>query len=166
MGLFSMFKSDKGDEMTPHKAFAIALLYCMAADGEMDAEEVGHLLSVIGGAREGGAIGVGAQNKALLDSALKYVRNRSHDEFIAEAVPVLTTAQKLCILLNIVDSALSDGEAEKEEQEFFNKLQKAFGISDAEFKPYFQVIMMKADRSVFVDKNHPSNSPDFKVALT
>lgn len=165
MSLFSMFKSDKGEQMTPHKAFAVALLYTMAADGEMDAEEVGHLLSVIGGSREGGTIGVGANNRALLESAMKYVRSHSPDQFLAEATPLLTTAQRLCILMNLVDSALSDGEAEPEERAFFDKTQTAFGISDEEFRPYFQVLMMKSDRSVFMDQNHPLNRPDFKVGL-
>lgn len=166
MGLFSMFKSDKGEDMTPHKAFAIALIYGMGADGEMDAEEVGHLLAVIGGSRDGsGTIGVGAQNKALLDSALRYVRSHSPDQFLAEATPILTTAQRLCILMNLVDSALSDGEAEIEEQQLFDKMQKAFGITDEQFKPYFEVIMLKNDRSVFMNKNHPKNSPDFKVEM-
>lgn len=165
MSLFSMFKGDKGEQMTPHKAFAVALLYTMAADGEMDAEEVGHLLSVIGGSSSGGTIGVGANNQALLNSAMKYVRSHSPDQFLAEATPLLTTAQRLCILMNLVDSALSDGEAEPEERAFFDKTQAAFGISDEEFRPYFQVLMMKSDRSVFLDQNHPLNRPDFKVGL-
>ena len=36
MGLFDMFRSDSGETMTPHLAFAISLIYCMGADGEMD----------------------------------------------------------------------------------------------------------------------------------
>jgi uncharacterized tellurite resistance protein B-like protein len=166
MSLFSMFKGDKGEQMTAHKAFAIALLYTMAADGEMDPEEVGHLLAVIGGERgSGGSIGVGANNQALLNSAMKYTRSHSHEQFLAEATPVLTTAQRLCILMNLVDSALADGEAEPEERAFFDKVQKAFGISDEDFRPYFQVIMMKNDRGVFIDQNHPMNQPGFSVAL-
>ena len=63
MGLFDMFKGDSGEQMTPHLAFATALIYMMCADGEMDNEEIGHLLSVIGGQDQGGVIGVGAQNQ-------------------------------------------------------------------------------------------------------
>src|SRR4028119_1361734 len=67
MGLFDRFKADQGQQMTPHLAFATSLIYCMGADGEMDNEEIGHLLSVLGGATERGQIGVGANNRALLD---------------------------------------------------------------------------------------------------
>lgn len=72
MGLFDMFKSDNSQTMSPHFAFATGLLYMMSADGEMDNEEVGHLLSVLGGEKSGGSIGVGAQNKQMLDRALNY----------------------------------------------------------------------------------------------
>jgi uncharacterized tellurite resistance protein B-like protein len=56
MGLFDMFKGDKGETMTPHFAFAASLLYMMGSDGEMANEEIGHLLSVLGGKNKGGTI--------------------------------------------------------------------------------------------------------------
>lgn len=166
MGLFDMFKSDEGRAMTPHLAFATSLVYAMGADGEMDPEEVGHLLSVLGGASEGGAIGVGANNRALLDQAVRIVRTRPVDQFLAEATPILTDAQRLCILANLVDSALADGQPEREEQELIAAFQRAFGISDERFRPFFEVIVFKNDRSVFVDQNHPHNRPGFQVSLT
>lgn len=166
MGLFSMFKSDSGAAMTPHKAFACSLIYCMGADGEMDPEEVGHLLSVLGGESSGGGIGVGANNRALLDSAVRYCRQNRFENFLAEAAPLLTDAQKLCILTNMVDSAMSDGQAEMQEQELIGKAQQAFGISDEQFRPFFEVILMKNDRTVFTNANHPHNQPGFQVRLS
>ena len=145
--------------MTPHFAFATALLYCMAADGERDNEEVGHLLSVLGGSNDGGSIGVGAQNQKLLDRAVQCVRTKSVDEFLAEAVPLLTDAQKICILCKLIDSALSDGEAEPEEQVLITKIQDASGIFDERFKPFFDVLMAKCDITGFVNGNHPANAP-------
>jgi len=166
MGLFDMFRSDAGEKMTPHLAFAISLIYCMGADGEMDNEEVGHLLSVLGGDSKGGTIGVGANNRALLDKAVQYVRRNPPDTFLTEAAPLLSDAQKMCILCNLVDSALSDGQPEREEQELIAKFQSAFGISDERFRPFFEVILFKNDRSVFTNANHPSNQPGFQVSLT
>ena len=117
MGLFDMFKSDSGDKMSPHLAFATALLYMMSADGEMDNEEIGHLLSVLGGHDDGrGTIGVGAQSQALLDSAVKYRRKHPVETFLQEATPLLTDAQKMCILVNLIDSSLADGQPEREER--------------------------------------------------
>jgi uncharacterized tellurite resistance protein B-like protein len=166
MGLFDMFKGDKGETMTPHFAFAASLLYMMGADGEMDNEEIGQLLSVIGGKDKGGTIYVGGNNDDLFERAIKYVRKNSIDKFLSEAAPILTDAQKMCILVNLVDSSLSDGEAEREEQEMFDKFLKAFGISEDRFRPFFEVIVLKNDRSVFLNQNHPKNQPGFKVELS
>ena len=120
---------------------------------------------MLGGESSGGTIGVGANNRALLDKAVKYARRTSPDAFLAEATPILTDAQKMCILCNMVDSALSDGQPEREEQELIGKFQQAFGIPDERFRPFFEVIVLKNDRSVFTDTNHPYNRPGFQVAV-
>jgi hypothetical protein len=167
MGLFDMFKGDSGEKMTPHLAFATALLYMMASDGEMDNEEVGHLLSVIGGQDDGkGGIGVGAQNQQLLNNAMKYMRKNSLSHFLSEAAPVLSDAQKMCILVNLIDSSLTDGTPEPEEQALFAQFMQAFGISEERFKPFFEVIALKQDRSIFSNQSHPKNQLDYKVNLT
>jgi hypothetical protein len=36
MGLFDMFKQDKGEQLTPHLAFVTSLIYMMASDGKID----------------------------------------------------------------------------------------------------------------------------------
>lgn len=166
MGLFDMFKSDTGDKMSPHLAFTTSLIYMMSADGEMDSEEVGHLLSVLGGQDDGkGTIGVGAQNQALLDAALKYRRKHSLEAFLAEAAPLLSDAQKMCIMINLIDSSLADGQPEPEEQAMFAKFLSAFGITEERFRPFFEVIMLKADRTVFTNQSHPKNQPGYQVKL-
>jgi uncharacterized tellurite resistance protein B-like protein len=168
MGLFDMFRSDAGTEMTPHFAFVTSLLYMMAADGEIDKEEVGHLLSVIGGEEQrDGTIGVGAQNRTLLENALRYRNKNSLDTFLAAASPLLTDAQKMCILVNLVDSSLADGVPEPEEQQMFGQFLHAFGISEERFRPYFEVIALKTDRTVFTKgSQHPMNQPGFTVQLS
>ena len=164
MGLFDMFKGDT-EEMTPHFAFATSLIYMIGADGKVENEEVGQLLAVLGGEESGGAIGVGANNRQLLDRAFKYYQKNSVDKFLSEATPLLTDAQKMCILTNIIDSSLADGDAAPEEQALFNKFLQAFDISEERFKPFFEVIVLKNDRSVFTKTDHPSNQPGHTVQL-
>ncbi|MDD2692472.1 MAG: TerB family tellurite resistance protein [Simplicispira sp.] len=167
MGLFDMFKSDSGDKMTPHLAFATSLIYMMSADGEIDHEEIGHLLSVLGGQDQGnGTVGVGAQNQALLDNAVKYRRKNPIDTFLQEAAPLLSDAQKMCILVNLIDSSLVDGQPEPEEQALFGKFLQAFGVSEARFRPFFEVIVLKNDRSVFTNQNHPKNDASYQVKIS
>jgi hypothetical protein len=166
MGLFDIFKGDKSTEgMTPHFVFATSLLYMMQSDGEMDHEEVGQLLAVLGGEEQNGVIGVGANNRQLLDRALKYIRSNPIEKFLKEAAPVLTDAQKMCILINLVDSSLSDGQPEQEEQQLFAKFLDGFDISEERFTPFFEVIVLKNDRSVFLNQNHPKNQPGYQVSL-
>ena len=167
MGLFDMFKSDSGDKMTPHLAFATSLIYMMSADGEIDHEEIGHLLSVLGGEEQGnGTVGVGAQNQALLDNAVKYRRKNPIDTFLQEAAPLLSDAQKMCILVNLIDSSLVDGQPEPEEQALFGKFLQAFGVSEARFRPFFEVIVLKNDRAVFTSQSHPKNDPAYQVKIS
>ncbi|MBG9943678.1 TerB family tellurite resistance protein [Brevibacillus formosus] len=165
MGLFDMFKTDKGEEMTPHFGFACSLLYMMKSDGEMDHEEIGQLLAVLGGEENNGVIGVGANNRQLLENAMKYTRNNSIEKFLSEVTPLLTDAQKMCILVNLIDSSLADGQPEREEQELFGKFLTAFNISEDRFRPFFEVIVLKNDRGVFVNQNHPKNQPGYRVTL-
>jgi len=164
MGLFDMFSGDN-EEMTPHFAFATSLIYMMSADGVIANEEIGQLLAVLGGEESGGTIGVGANNKQLLDRAIKYSQKTSLDTFISEAAPVLNDAQKMCILTNILDSSLSDGEAAPEEQALFNKFLQAFDISEERFQPFFDVLLLKNDRAVFTQTDHPSNAEGYTVQL-
>ncbi|MEK4721474.1 TerB family tellurite resistance protein [Priestia sp. FSL W8-0524] len=169
MGLFDMFKGDNTrneNGMNPHFAFATSLLYMMGADGEYDNEEIGQLLAVLGGKSKGGTVYIGANNDDLMEKAIKYVQRNSLDQFLKEAAPALTDAQKMCILVNIIDSSLSDGDAEREEQEMFGKFLNAFDISEERFKPFFEVIVLKNDRAVFLDQNHAKNKPGFKVELS
>jgi len=164
MGLFDIFTGDS-EEMTPHFVFATALIYMIGADGKIENEEVGQLLAVLGGEESGGTIGVGANNRKLLERAYKYQQKNTVDKFLTEATPILSDGQKICILANMLDSSLSDGNAAPEEQQLFNKFLQAFGVSEQRFKPFFDVIALKNDRSVFTNANHPSNQPGHTVQL-
>ncbi|WP_371323140.1 TerB family tellurite resistance protein [Dechloromonas sp. ZY10] len=137
MGLFDMFKGSNNEEMTPKLAFAAALLYMMSADGQIEEEEVGQLISALGG------------DRATLDAALKYARKNPVDAFLPQAAAVLSESQKLCILTNLADSLLADGNAAAAEQALFNRFLSGFGIGEEQFRPYFEVIVVKNDRSVF-----------------
>lgn len=166
MGLFDMFKSDAGTEMTPHLAFVVALIYMIAADGKIQNEEIGQLLAVLGGEKgSDGVIGVGAQNEKLLRSAQRYVESHPVDQFIQEASPLLTDAQKMCILTNLCDSLLSDGTADPTEQKMFYNFLQGFQVPEERFQPFFEVIMLKNDRTVFTNSEHPKNQPGYEIKL-
>lgn len=138
MGLFDMFKGGGALEITPRRALTISLIYCMGSDGEIDPEEVGHLLSVLGR----------NATRDELDRCMKHARATPPEQFLAEAAPKLNDAQRLCILLNMIDSAMADGEAEQGERDLIARYQQAFNISDATLEPYFRTLIAKNERSV------------------
>ncbi|WP_207462611.1 TerB family tellurite resistance protein [Azospirillum sp. SYSU D00513] len=138
MGLFDMFKGSAPLDITPRRALVVSLIYCMGSDGEMDPEEVGHLVSVLGR----------SATREELERCLKFARATPADKFLEEAAPKLNERQRLCILLNMIDSAMADGEAERGEQELIARFQRAFGFDDAKLGPHFQALMAKNDRSV------------------
>ena len=144
MGLFDMFKGDKATEMTPYSAFATSMLYIVAADGEINENEIGQLISALGGEQV-----KGQSTRDLLKNASKYIKSNSVEAFLEEVAPKLTEEQKLCILVNIMDTLYADGNADVSEQEMFNKFFTAFGANEEAFMPNFNAIVLKNNKSVF-----------------
>ena len=136
MGLFDVFKSEP-PKLSPRLALAVGLLYMMASDGEIEAEEIGQLQSVVGGDQD------------LINSAVKYLRSVKYEQFLADAAALLNENQKLCLLINMADSLLSDGRAEQSEQQAFGKALSQFGMTEEGFKSYFETLSIKNNRSVF-----------------
>lgn len=136
MGLFDAFKTEP-PKLSPRMALTLGLLYMMASDGEIEAEEIGQLQSVVG------------RDQDLINSAVKYLRSVKYEQFLSEAAALLNESQKLCLLINMADSLLSDGRAEQSEQQAFGKALTQFGMTEDGFKPYFETLVIKNNRSVF-----------------
>ena len=136
MGLFDMFKTE-APKLSPRLALAVGLLFMMAADGQIEQEEIGQLQSVVGG------------DEQLIHAAIKYLRAVPYDQFVSEANALLNPQQKLCVLVNMADSLLSDGHAAAAEQSAFNKALSGFGMTEDGFRPYFETLAVKNNRSVF-----------------
>lgn len=136
--MFGKFKSQAAPDLTPRNALIVALVHCMGADGEMDQEEIAHPFPVLGP----------NATRANLDACVKYARATPPAALLAEVAPRLNDAQKLCILLNMIDSAMSDGEAEPGEQALVTQYAQAFGLSDAEMEPHIRSLVAKNDRAV------------------
>lgn len=125
--------------LTPYLSLIVAILYMMAADDEISEQECSHLLSVFGG------------DQQILQRALKYVESKSVDEFLAEVPEVVEGDNRLCILLNVCDSSMSDGEFAKSEMILFSRMLGSLGYDKNSFKPYFDTISLKNKHSVFGD---------------
>jgi len=155
MGLFSSFKSNSG-QMTSQRAFVCSLVYMIAADGVVEDEEIAQLQ---------GALAQFADSRELLDWAVKYFNRHSQDDFLRDATPILSDSQKMTILVNLADSLTSDGDADPSEQNLFFKFLDAFGVDERRFEPFFTVIAIKNDRTVFLNDHDPKNAPTYRVSL-
>lgn len=132
LGSFENF--DDKAQLTPQLALAASMLYMMSVDGSMAEEEIGQLNVVIG------------RSEGLLQAGLKYVRQNKFQQFISETSAMLNTAQKLCILTNVCDSMMSDGEVADIEMELFRRMLTAFNLSEKKFQPYFTILSRKNNK--------------------
>ena len=106
------------------------------ADGEVEAEEIGQVLQALG------------NDKTLFDDAGKYAKSKDVNAFLAESAALLNADQKLCVLLNLLDSLMADGVAAPEEQALFSRFMTAYGVSEETLQPYALGISAKNNRKV------------------
>jgi len=144
--------------LTPYLALACGLLYMMASDGELEAEESSQLQAVLGG------------DDAVLSYALRYVQSVPVEQFFATASELLSVKDKWCILTNVCDALLSDGHADPAELTLFAQMTEAFGVRDAQFEPYFKILALKNDKSVLgryagVKEERQPMTPHFALAI-
>ena len=167
MGLFDNFTKSKTTEMEPVKAVAIAMMFVIAADGEMKPEEAGQFLSMLGGKEVNGVIVIGGQYPGLLSDCKAYVKSNKVEDFIKVSDKILTDSMKMYVIMNQLDSSLSDGVPDATEQEIIGKFMAGWNISQERVKPIYDVILFKNDRSVFLDLSSAKNKDGyaFKVAL-
>jgi len=144
--------------LTPYLALACGLLYMMASDGELEAEESSQLQAVLGG------------DQSVLNYALRYVQSVPVEQFFASAREILSVKDKWCILTNVCDALLSDGRTDRAELALFGQMAVAFGVAETQFEPYFKILALKNDKSVLgkykgVKSERQPMTPHFALAI-
>jgi uncharacterized tellurite resistance protein B-like protein len=95
----------------------------------------------------------------------------SQCQFFAASAELLSIKDKWCILTNVCDALLSDGHADPSELALFSQMIKAFGLTNAQFEPYFKILALKNDKSVLGryggvrDERQPM-TPHFALAIS
>ena len=118
-------------ELDTRLIMAASLIYMSSIDGTIAQQEWGQLKTVVGG------------DDALLETALDYVRDTPLESFLSEAPSLLDKTQKMCVLLNVYDSLLSDGTIEPEETALFDRFLNKFDVSKNDINPQLEVIFLK-----------------------
>ncbi len=134
--------------LTPYLSVVVAILYMMAADGDISDRESSQLQSVIGADAD------------TLHRAVAYAETRSVDQFLQDAPPVLDAKARLCLLMNVCDSLMADGELSDTELQLFDRLVAALGYTKASFQTYFDAIALKDRMSILGDFDAAAMSND------
>ena len=130
-GEFEPITSDKLSDVTPHLAMAVSIVYMMSADGTIGQEEIGQLETMIG------------EFEGLQQYALQFVRKVKRNDFLSQAKHVLDKQQRLCVLLNVCDSMMSDESVGILEDKLFVTMLDAFAVKESAFKKYYEVLELK-----------------------
>ena len=129
-------------ELTPKLSFAIALLYMASADGVVESEEITYLSTVM----HGDADKIIQANRYIKD-AMK--RGKTFDDFLDDSDKILTEEQKECIIVNLIDMMLSDGEADEYEEKLLDHIIEKYDFKRKKFDIYKELMIKKNDHSVF-----------------
>ena len=124
-------------DLTPRIALAAAMIYMINADGKIEPEEIGRLVTAVRNDRE------------LLEVATRYTKFHSADDFLAQATEMLNRDQKLSVLVNLYDAILANGQAVPQELDLFERFMNNFGYHHEEFQPFFTSIAVKNNRDLF-----------------
>jgi uncharacterized tellurite resistance protein B-like protein len=145
--------------LTPYLSLACALLYMMASDGHLGEQESSHLQGVLGG------------DDKVLAYALHYVQSVPLEKFLVDAPEVLSIKDKWCILTNVSDALLADGDADEAELALLHQLITAFGVPEKAFKTSLTILKLKNDKTILgpymgVKEERQAMTPHFALAAS
>jgi uncharacterized tellurite resistance protein B-like protein len=128
-----------------HLALAAGMLYMMAADGTITAEEIGCLQAAIG------------SYDGLKSLAVKYISKVKSAQFLKDIAPRLPADVQTLILINACDTMLADGVVAPAEKTLFLNMLAVFGYTEKSFAPHYKALHIKNVRSF--DLNDFATSP-------
>ena len=122
-----------------HLALAAGMLYMMAADGTITAEEIGCLQTAIG------------SYDGLKSLAVKYISKVKSAQFLKDIAPRLPADVRTLILINACDTMLADGVVAPAEKTLFLNMLAVFGYTEKSFAPHYKALHIKNVRSFDLD---------------
>jgi uncharacterized tellurite resistance protein B-like protein len=150
--------------MTPIEILATAVAYVIMGDNRAFVEEKAKMI---------GLLGKHVSNQQLTNDGLRTISSAAFkfadkvplNTFIEEVTPKLLPAQRLCILINLYDVTLADGDITMGEKDVINQFRTAFGISNEQMQPIWQIIRVKNETDMFLKTTHPMNDRSFSLEV-
>jgi tellurite resistance protein len=122
--------------LSPAAVFAAALMFVASVDAEIDAEEKAYI------ERFWPATG------PVYEAAVVFHNAHSAEELFP-ALAALSHQQKLCVLANAIEIAMSDGALRRAEQHMIRDLAAAAGLDEKDSRAAYDVLLIKNQISVF-----------------
>jgi hypothetical protein len=85
----------------------------------------------------------------LLSRAERYLGQVPIGQFLEEAHRLLNREQKLCLALNLLDATLAQGVLRPGDHPCLTQLLEGLGLAAEQLQPYWQVLIIKNDLSLF-----------------
>lgn len=137
MGLFDKLLG-KDAKLTPKSAFVLSAMTLIAADGQIDEEEILYLRRLAKG-----------DTDSVKNAQKVWQANPSLKDLLPLIAAALDDKQKEVVIANLIDLAMADGFLAGAEKELLTLYLQAFNISDAKVKPIIDVIAIKNNTGIF-----------------
>jgi uncharacterized tellurite resistance protein B-like protein len=137
MGLFDKLLGNEA-KLTPKSAFVLAALTLIAADGQIDEEEIFALRRLVKG-----------DTDAIKTAQKVWQATPNFKELLPIIAAALDAKQREVVIANLIDLAMADGTLAYAEKELLGLYLQAFQISEETVKPIIDVVALKNNSSVF-----------------
>lgn len=122
-------------DITPVEALGAMLLGVAGTNDELDDYMVFGVLRTV--------------DRAILDVGFVYYEQYRLERLLERMNLVLSMPQRLSIVVNVLDFAMSDGYYRSNERRFIRLLRDYLRIDEKEYNEIYQVMMLKHDLAVF-----------------
>ena len=122
---------ESNETLSPKTALAAALVYTVGADGVLSPEETIFLEGALKG------------DTSLFNKGAEYTNKNSKDTFISEASELLNKDQKMCVIINVTDCMVADGNIADEEASLLYEFFEGFGVAKEKTKPIIEFLAAK-----------------------
>jgi len=137
MGLFDKLLG-RETKLTPKSAFVLSAMTLIAADGQIDEEEILYLRRLVKG-----------DSDSVKTAQKVWQANPDLKDLLPLIASALDEKQKEVVVVNLIDLAMADGFLAGAEKELLTLYLQAFNMGEEKVMPFVDVIAIKNSSSVF-----------------
>lgn len=146
MRIFPKSRFTEEQNLNPQSILAGLL---MAVRGQISSdEELMHLSSRVAGPHNDSFMVRADDLRKLLQGSERMIQAMGLDQFLVQANSMLSERQKLAALVTIMDVCLVENSLLDGEKSVFDKIRKAFGVSEDELRPFEEMLILKNESSI------------------